>query len=142
MILKEDRRERLERQFHEHGIKLLIAARLLPPVRTGVFLIAGTIHYPFTRFVIADGTFAVLGVGVLFFCSTGLIELVHLLGSSLLWVVGPILLIYLLYRYYRYLLQRELRGEPTPPVSVLQVPVSPAEPPQREADFSNSAERR
>jgi len=72
-----DRRKRLEQKFHDHGVKLLIAARLLPPLRTGVFLIAGTIRYPFLRFLAADGGFAVLGVGVLFFCGTWLLHYVH-----------------------------------------------------------------
>jgi membrane protein DedA with SNARE-associated domain len=130
-VLSPERRQRLERRFHEHGVKLLIAARLLPPLRTGVFLIAGTIHYPFTRFVAADGSFAVLGVGVLFFCSTGLIELIHRVGSWLLWAAVPVAIVYGLYRYYRYLRTREMRGEPVPPVSVLALPLAPEVPAEK-----------
>jgi membrane protein DedA with SNARE-associated domain len=126
-VLSAERRQRLERRFHDHGVKLLIAARLLPPLRTGVFLIAGTIHYSFARFVAADGIFAVIGVGVLYFCSTWLIDLIHQVGSWVLWAAVPVALIYGLYRYYRYLRSRELRGEPTPPVSVLTLPIAPRE---------------
>jgi len=128
LLLAPERRQRLERKFHEHGIKILIAARFLPPLRTGIFMIAGTIHYSFLRFLAADAVFCVIGVGALFFCGTWLIQLIHEVGSRVLWAAVPVLAIYGLYRYYRYLRKRELRGEPVPPVSVLQVPLAPADP--------------
>src|SRR5439155_24287983 len=42
-VVSAERRLRIEKGFHEHGVKLLLLARLLPPLRTGVFLIAGAI---------------------------------------------------------------------------------------------------
>jgi membrane protein DedA with SNARE-associated domain len=134
-VLQPERRQRLEARLNDHGVKLLIAARLLPPLRTGVFLIAGAVRYPFARFLLADGAFAVLGVGVLFFCGTGLVDLVNRVGSRVLWVAVPAVLVYLSYRYFRYLQRREGRGEPAPPVSVLQLPAAgPGEPQPREHD--------
>ena len=53
-ILSTRRRERLERRVHEHGIKLLVLARFLPPIRTGVFLISGASRYSFVKFILAD----------------------------------------------------------------------------------------
>src|SRR5262245_12347455 len=127
-VLEPERRQRLERKFHKHGIKLLIAARFLPPLRTGLFMIAGSIRYSFGRFLAADVLFAILGVGVLFFCGTWLVELVHSVGSWLLWAAVPFVAAYALHRYYRFLRARELRGEPAPPVSVLELPPPPAQP--------------
>jgi membrane protein DedA with SNARE-associated domain len=120
-VLKPERRQRLEGRFHEHGIKILIAARFLPPLRTGVFMIAGSIRYSFVRFLLADGVFAVIGVGLFFFCGTWLIDLIGRAKHWLVFVAAALVAVYVLYRYYRYLRRRELRGVPEPPVSVLQV---------------------
>jgi membrane protein DedA with SNARE-associated domain len=54
-VVPPERRRSIEDQFHRHGMKFLLMARLLPPMRTGVFLIAGMIHYSLVRFLIADG---------------------------------------------------------------------------------------
>jgi len=127
-MLKPERRLRLEAMFQKHGIKLLIAARLLPPLRTGLFMIAGTLHYSFIRFVIADAVFAIVGVGVLFFLGAWLIEIVDQVGSYILWVAVPVAIVYGLYRYFRFLRARELRGQPEPPVSVLELPLADEKP--------------
>jgi membrane protein DedA with SNARE-associated domain len=129
-IVKPERRRRLERRFHEHGLKILLTARLLPPLRTGVFVLAGAIHYPFTRFLLADMAYGLVGVGVLFFGGAGVIQLIHRLGAH--WVVYVLALVaggYLLYRYYHHLRQRELTGDAEPPVSALEIPEGPAVPP-------------
>jgi len=123
-MLKPERRQRLEAMFQKHGIKLLIVARFLPPLRTGLFIIAGTLHYSFIRFLVADAIFAVVGVGLLFFFSHFLIALMHDVGSWILWVAVPVAVVYGLYRYFRFLRARELRGQPEPPVSVLELPLA------------------
>src|SRR5438552_1673328 len=110
-------------KVHGHGLKILLTARLLPPLRTGVFIIAGAIHYPFTRFLIADCAYAVVGVGIFFFGSAWAIELLKYVGHWLIYVAAVLLGIYLLYHYYKHLRKRELRGTAEPPVSVLEVPV-------------------
>jgi membrane protein DedA with SNARE-associated domain len=71
-VLSHERRLRIEEHFHHHGMKFLLLARLLPPLRTGVFLIAGTIRYSFVRFLIADGLYGIVGVGLVFFGGTPL----------------------------------------------------------------------
>src|SRR5262249_30097798 len=58
----------------------------------------------------------------------GLVELIHRVGSRLLWAAVPFVVACGLYRYYRFLRGRELRGEPVAPVSVLELPPPPAEP--------------
>jgi membrane protein DedA with SNARE-associated domain len=121
-IVPPERRARVEARFHAHGTKILLLARLLPPLRTGVFLIAGAIRYSFLQFMLADSLYAVFGVGIFFFGGTWLIALVHEAGSWLAFPAAGAGAIYLLYRYYRFLRSRELRAAERPPVSILEVP--------------------
>src|SRR5262245_47645545 len=51
-VLSAERRQRIERRFHQHGIKILILARFLPPLRLGVFLISGATRYSFPKFLL------------------------------------------------------------------------------------------
>lgn len=106
-VLSAERRQRLEGRFHSHGLKLLVLARFLPPLRTGVFLIAGAARYSFAKFVLADVVYAVVGVGVLFFGGTWVLALIHQYGPKLLWFALVPLAGYGLYRYWRYLQRRE-----------------------------------
>lgn len=117
-ILSEERRLRLESRFHAHGMKLLILARFLPPLRTGVFLISGASRYPFSKFIIADLAYCIVGVGALFFGGSALVELIKRVGYDFAWVLAVPLAGYGLYRYYRYLKRKEVG--PVAPVSVLQ----------------------
>jgi membrane protein DedA with SNARE-associated domain len=124
-LMKPERRARIERRFDRHGIKILLTARLLPPLRTGVFLIAGAIKYPFTRFLIADAVYAVFGVGVVFFGSAWVVALLHHLNSWAVYVVAGLVVAYLLHRYYGKLREQELKDGAAPPVSVLELPTQP-----------------
>jgi membrane protein DedA with SNARE-associated domain len=122
-LLPSERRQRIEGHFHEHGIKILIVARLLPPLRSGVFLIAGTIHFSFVRFLVADLLVAGIGVGVLFFSGKWLIDVIGHATHWLIYVAAAAVILYLLYRYYRYLRQRELRRLTQHPRSEPDVPL-------------------
>jgi membrane protein DedA with SNARE-associated domain len=125
-VIKEERRKRIEKRFDQHGIKILLMARFLPPLRTGVFIIAGAARFSFVKFLIADAVYAVFGVGLFFFGGTWLIELFHRFGGH--WLVYTALgavILFLLYRYFQYLKARELRQ--APPLSVLDLP-EPAKP--------------
>jgi membrane protein DedA with SNARE-associated domain len=108
-LLPPERRQRIEGRFHEHGVKILTAARLLPPLRSGVFLIAGTIHFSFVRFLVADLLVAGIGVGILFFSGKWLIDVIGRATHWLIYVAAAAVILYLLYRYYRYLRQQEIR---------------------------------
>ncbi len=126
-IVKPERRQRFEAGFHDHGIKVLITARFLPPLRTGVFVMAGALRYSFLRFLIADGIYAALGVPVFFFAGAGVVHLLHQLGGHwFVYVAAAAVGVYLLVRYYRHLRERELREGAKVPVSVLEVPVVPS----------------
>ena len=133
-IVKPERRQRFEAMFHGHGTKVLLTARLLPPLRTGVFIIAGAIHYSFPRFLLADAGFGLFGVGALFFGGSLLIGLLHLIGHWAVYGVGAAVLGYGLLKYYQFLRRRELRRVPQPPVSVLELPAGGGAPGNAEAD--------
>jgi membrane protein DedA with SNARE-associated domain len=66
-VIPPDKRERIERNFHQYGIKILLIARLLPGIRAGIFIIAGVMRLPYKSFLLADGLYAIPGVSLLFF---------------------------------------------------------------------------
>ncbi len=125
-ILKKERRQRLESRFHEHGMKLLILARFLPPVRTGVFLIAGAARYSIVKFLVADLIYVVVGVGLFFLCGTWLVGMLDQLhqwaGHWAIYLLAVPVLGYGLYRYFSYLRTREKGGCVEGPISVLVGP--------------------
>jgi membrane protein DedA with SNARE-associated domain len=65
-ILAPDKRAEIEKNFHDRGIAVLLGARLLPGIRTPIFIIAGMLRVPLGRFLIADGLYAIPGVNILF----------------------------------------------------------------------------
>jgi membrane protein DedA with SNARE-associated domain len=120
-VISEERRLRLEGHFAKHGMKMLLMARFLPPLRTGVFLIAGATRYSYLKFLIADLIYAVVGVGAFFFCGAWIVALLSRFESTAIFVVALAVVLYGLYMYYKLLRRRESRW-PMPPVSVLQGP--------------------
>ena len=65
-ILTPEKRARIEKNFHDRGIAVLLGARLLPGIRTPIFLMAGVLRVPFARFLFADALYAIPGVNMLF----------------------------------------------------------------------------
>ncbi|GIW83755.1 MAG: VTT domain-containing protein [Gemmataceae bacterium] len=68
-LLPPDKREQIERNFAARGILVLLGARLLPGIRTPIFLMAGVLRVPLLRFLIADGIYAIPLVNLLFWLS-------------------------------------------------------------------------
>ena len=66
-LLTPEKRERIERNFHRYGIWILLGARLLPGIRSPIFLMAGINRLPVRKFLLADGLYAIPGVSALFF---------------------------------------------------------------------------
>jgi membrane protein DedA with SNARE-associated domain len=66
-ILPRHRRERTERNFHRYGVSILIFGRLVPGIRSPLFLTAGTMRLPLPRFLLADAIGAVVGNSLFFF---------------------------------------------------------------------------
>jgi membrane protein DedA with SNARE-associated domain len=83
-------RKRIETNFHEYGLSILLFGRLVPGIRAPLFLTAGTIHLPLSRFLIADALGAVLGNTLFFFLGfwlgSGVVELLKRVEH-----LGPIL---------------------------------------------------
>jgi membrane protein DedA with SNARE-associated domain len=145
-LINAERRQRAEEKFAEHGIKLLLMARLLPPLRTGVFVTAGAIRYSFGRFVACDAVYAVVGVGLFYFGGAGIIEALKHLGHWAAYAGAALIGLFALYQYYHYLREREKRGGKQPPSSVLEVPeggpVLPKEPVGEQSSAGNGPGQR
>jgi membrane protein DedA with SNARE-associated domain len=134
-LVNAERRQRIEARFAGHGLKLLLMARLLPPLRTGVFVTAGAIRYSFLRFVLADLGYAVVGVGLFFFGGAGLIEAIRHAGHWAAYALAGVIVVYGLYRYYRYLKNEKCAwgtGRPSPCWSCR--PATPSRPRRRPTD--------
>lgn len=65
-LVPPEKRAQIEKNFHDRGIMILLTARLTPGIRTPIFLMAGVLRVPLARFVLADGLYAIPGVGILF----------------------------------------------------------------------------
>jgi membrane protein DedA with SNARE-associated domain len=122
-VISDKRRQRIERKFAAHGVKILLLARLLPPLRTGIFIMAGAIRFSFIKFLLADLIYAVVGVGVLFFAGRWVIEWVHLATDwltawtgmsvkALVYLAVAMVGLFFLGRYYQYLKFKESQGDP------------------------------
>jgi membrane protein DedA with SNARE-associated domain len=117
-LLAPERRRRIEDQFHRHGMKFLLMARLLPPLRTGVFIIAGTIRFSLVRFVIADVLYGVVGVGLVFFGGAALVALIHHVGNWVLFAIVVIVAAGVLFYFYR---QRRKQAPKQPPTTEMLI---------------------
>jgi len=73
-LVPPDKRAEIEKNFHDRGVMVLLFARLLPGIRTPIFVMAGVLRVPFGRFVLADGLYAIPGVNVLFWLSYALTD--------------------------------------------------------------------
>lgn len=65
-ILSPERLHKIEQNFHQYGIRILLVARVMPGIRTPVFLSAGIVRLPFRRFLFADAIYALPGVSAIF----------------------------------------------------------------------------
>jgi membrane protein DedA with SNARE-associated domain len=65
-LAPEEKRERIRENFHNYGVIIFISGRLVPGIRTTLFLTAGMMRLSVVRFLIADGIGAALG-NTLFF---------------------------------------------------------------------------
>lgn len=65
-IITPETRAKIEKNFQERGIMILLTARLTPGIRTPIFLMAGVLRVPLGRFLLADLLYALPGVNILF----------------------------------------------------------------------------
>ncbi len=66
-ILPRQRLEHIQHNFQRYGVLILLFARVLPGIRSPIFLTAGIMKLPYRRFLLADGLYAIPGVSLLFF---------------------------------------------------------------------------
>ncbi len=116
-VIAPEKRAAIEKNFHDRGIAVLLGARLLPGIRSPMFIMAGVLRVPLTRFILADALYAIPGVNLLFWTA-------YLLTDQVLVVFNkinhykPLLLVGLLsgvagILVYKYLLSRRVAvGEP------------------------------
>lgn len=68
-FLTPEKRAKIERNFHDYGISILLVARLLPGIRSPMFIMSGVLRVPFRKFILADAIYAIPGVNLLFWLS-------------------------------------------------------------------------
>ncbi|MBV9124760.1 MAG: DedA family protein [Planctomycetes bacterium] len=65
-LLKPEKRETIEGNFHKYGALACAFGRFLPAIRSPIFIMAGVMRLPFPKFLLADGLAGVCSVSVLF----------------------------------------------------------------------------
>ena len=68
-VITPEKREQIEKNFHDRGIMILLGARLLPGIRGPIFMMAGVLRVPLGRFLLADAIYAIPLVNILFWLS-------------------------------------------------------------------------
>ena len=66
-LMTPERRKEIEHNFHRHGIKVLLFTRMLPGIRSPVFIMAGVMRLPLPVFLLGDLIYAIPGISLLFF---------------------------------------------------------------------------
>lgn len=61
-LLREDHLNAARARFKKRGDKLLFAARFMPGLRAPIFFSAGMLHVPYRRFILYDGSAALISV--------------------------------------------------------------------------------
>jgi membrane protein DedA with SNARE-associated domain len=116
-LFSPERLAKIEQNFKQYGVQILLFARLTPGVRAPVFFTAGMTKLPLSRFLLADGLYAIPGVSLLFFLSYWFTE------SVVQFVKGPfeqakhlivlvVIVIVVGYFVYRALRKPVVTGDP------------------------------
>jgi membrane protein DedA with SNARE-associated domain len=66
-MVPREKRQRIEQNFDQYGLNILLVGRMLPGIRSPLFITAGTMRLSVSQFILADGLGAVLGNSLLFF---------------------------------------------------------------------------
>jgi membrane protein DedA with SNARE-associated domain len=116
-LLPPERVQRIEKNFKDYGVRILLFARLTPGIRAPIFLTAGLTRLPLARFILADGIYAVPGVSLLFFLGYWFTDrMVAIVKKDVEMVKTIIILVVLLavigYLVYRFLRKPMVSGAP------------------------------
>lgn len=82
-LITPEKRVEIERNFADRGIMVLLGARILPGIRTPIFIMAGVLRVPLGRFLLADGIYAIPLVNLMFWSA-------YILTDQVLTVFGQI----------------------------------------------------
>jgi membrane protein DedA with SNARE-associated domain len=115
-----DKQEHIRENLHRYGVIIFVIGRLVPGIRTTLFLTAGTTRLPLWKFCMADGIGALFGTSLFFGLGYLLGDQFRELIEKLEARITPyktIILILLLcgagaYLLYRYLRQPIPTGDP------------------------------
>lgn len=111
-LMPPDKKARIEQNFEKYGIKILLFARLLPGIRSPIFIMSGVMKMPLYKFIIADGIYAVPGVSLLFFLAWWFGDAFQQLivaFEARLHFIRPLLIVLLILAILGYLLYKFLR---------------------------------
>jgi membrane protein DedA with SNARE-associated domain len=115
-LLPPQRYREIQENFHKYGVKILLFARLLPGIRSPIFVTAGIMHLPFTKFLLADSIYAVPGVSLLFFLgywfTDQFLEIVKRVESLRPLIVLLVLVAVASYLVYHFLNRPVTTGDP------------------------------
>ena len=67
-----EKQEKIRDNFHHYGVWIFVVGRLVPGVRTALFITAGSMRLPLVRFIVADGVGAIFGTTLIFLLGFGL----------------------------------------------------------------------
>ena len=111
-LLPQERFERIQHNFQRYGVLILLFARILPGIRSPIFLTAGITRLPLRRFLLADLLYAIPGVSLLFslayWFTDSFLDLVLRVKREVDWV-RPIIIMTLLAGVAVYLVFHFLR---------------------------------
>jgi membrane protein DedA with SNARE-associated domain len=82
-LVTPEKRVKIEKNLRERGIMILLGARLVPGVRSPIFIVAGSLRVPLGRFLLADGLYAIPGVNLLFWLAYGLTDQMLVIYNSM-----------------------------------------------------------
>jgi membrane protein DedA with SNARE-associated domain len=108
-----EKRQDIAENFHRYGFVIFMVGRLVPGIRTTLFLTAGTMRLNLLRFCLADGIGGVFGGSIFFFLGYGLgSHFIDILKSVeeriapykavLIILVLGVVALYLLYAFLRH----------------------------------------
>jgi membrane protein DedA with SNARE-associated domain len=124
-LIPPEKQERIRENLHRYGVVIFVIGRLIPGIRSTLFLTAGSIHLPLWKFCLADGIGGLIGIPLFYFLGYTLGEQFRDLIESLENRITPyrtIILIVLLSAVGAYLLYRYLR-QPIPTGDPEEVPL-------------------
>ncbi|MCI0681317.1 MAG: DedA family protein [Gemmataceae bacterium] len=117
-VLAPEKLSSITENFHKYGVKILLFARLTPGIRAPIFLAAGIVRLPLSQFLLADGVYAIPGVGFLFamgYFFTG--TMVRMIADGPIGIVKNIIILVVIlgvagYFTYRFLRKPVVTGNP------------------------------